>query len=138
MRSIRELCIHDHGPEEIKGWGYRDVRPTFLRDKGKNDHVWVVEHQGKIEGHGFIRLEETRAIILSLYLTPTILGKGYGKQLMELMLNIAKEANITSIVLDSSLTAHSFYQKFGFVDNGPLKRLIVGGHPVRCIPMEYS
>ena len=22
MRSIREVCIHEHGPGEIKGWGY--------------------------------------------------------------------------------------------------------------------
>jgi hypothetical protein len=25
MRSIREVCVKDHGEEEIKGWGNREL-----------------------------------------------------------------------------------------------------------------
>lgn len=25
MRSIREICVKDHGEEEVKGWGYREL-----------------------------------------------------------------------------------------------------------------
>ena len=25
MRSIREICVKDHGEDEIKGWGYTDL-----------------------------------------------------------------------------------------------------------------
>ena len=138
MRSIREVCIHDHGPEEIKGWGYREPRGDWLKDSNPNDHIWVVELDDKIEGHGFIRLEETQAKILSLYLTPVILGKGYGKQLMKLMLNTARDTELTAIVLDSSLTAQSFYKSFGFVDSGPLRKVAIAGHLVSSIPMHYS
>ena len=136
MRSIREVCIHDHGPEEIKGWGYRPLRPNWQVGQQPNDHIWVVEYQQKIEGHGFIRIKEKQAYILSLYLTPTVLGQGLGKELMNRMLAVAKEAHVTAVILESTLTAHKFYQRFGFVDTQPLQKRMIAGYPVSCIPMQ--
>ena len=141
MRSIREICIHDHGKEEIKGWGYREMKSQehWQQSFANPEHFfWVVEHNTKIEGHAFIRIErETKkAHIHSLYLTPVVYKQGLGSKLMDLMCATAKAHKITEISLESSLTAHSFYQKWGFVDTKPTQKVIVGGYPVRCIPMK--
>lgn len=136
MRSIREVCVHDHGEDEIRGWGYRERGNRF--EKGvQHGLVWVLEHEQKIEGHGSMHLEEEYAHIHSLYLTPAVLGKGYGRQLIQVMMQTAKDAGVRTIRLESTLTAHKFYQSFGFVDREPMKKVVIGGYPVRCIPMEY-
>ena len=135
MRSIREVCIHEHGPEETKGWGYREPKKDWIGMR-PNEHIWVVEYRQKIEGHGLIRIKDAKAYILGLYLTPIVLGKGFGKALLRNMLTAAKTANVSTVYLDSTLTAHTFYQHFGFVDTQTLQKRIINGYPVSCIPMK--
>lgn len=143
MRSIREICVHDHGEEEIKGWGFRSNRSTEHWIKTFDDpqiFIWVVEHENIIEGHAFLRCanEQSSAHIHSLYLTPVVLGLGFGKQLLHEMIDTAKSRGAQEITLDSSITAHEFYKKYGFVDTG-LKRMVdIGGYPVSSFPMKYT
>src|SRR5690348_16319242 len=84
MRSIREICVKDHGLEEIRGWGNRPLGNRWV-DPIKNGFIWVVEHHVEIHGHGYIRIfeenEESRAHIHGLYLTPEVLGQKLGYQL---------------------------------------------------------
>ena len=143
MRSIREICVHDHGEEEIKGWGYREIRTKeqWLQTlDNQNKFVWVVEYEKEIEGHCFISLvpEESKADIYSLYLTPVVYKQGFGAILMEHMLEVAKENNIKEIFLQSTITAHSFYKRYGFEDAGPMQKVEVGGYPVRAFPMKLE
>ena len=135
MRSIREVCVHDHG-EEILGWGYRECGDRW-RQSIADGLVWVVEHEGQIEGVACIKFKDGQAYILSLYLTPIVLGQGYGWRLMSIMLDVAKERGVKRIDLQSSLTAHAFYKRVGFVDSGPMERVVIGELSVRCIPMVY-
>ena len=85
-----------------------------------------------------MKLEQESAYIHCLYLTPIVLGKGFGKQLLQIMIQTAKDVGLREILLESSLTAHMFYQSFGWIDIAPLKKVIIGGYPVRCIPMRYT
>ena len=137
MRSIREVCVHDHGEEEIRGWGYRE-RGNRFEEGVREGLVWVVEHDQKIEGLASMMLKKDSAYIHCLYLTPPVLGKGFGKHLLQLMIQKTKEANLREILLESSITAHKFYRAFGFVDTSPVKQVVIGGYPVRCIPMKYT
>ena len=138
MRSIREICIHDHGEEEIKGWGYRELGTRWQDAVAKGD-VWVVESKNEIKGHACIsRKNQHEAHIDSLYLTPEVLGQGFGKDLLMLMLAKASDEKISSITLDSTLTAHQFYCSFGFIDTSTCQTQLVGGYPVRYFPMKYT
>ena len=142
MRSIREICVHDHGEEEIKGWGYREIRSKeqWLETlNNQNRFVWVVEHENEIEGHCLISLipEESKADIHCLYLTPVVYKQGFGAILMEHMLDVAKENNIKEIYLQSTITAYSFYKKYGFEDAGSMQKVVIGGYPVRAFPMKW-
>lgn len=140
MRSIREICVRDHGKEEIKGWGFRPNKSKEHWKKTFDDphvFIWVVEHEGNIEGHSFLRIASPTAHIHSLYLTPTILGFGFGKQLLYKMIETATNNGVQELRLESSITAHEFYKKHGFVDAGPKQMVDIGGFPVTAFPMKY-
>jgi len=138
MRSIREICVNDHGEEEIRGWGFRELGNRWV-DAIQRKEVWVIEDDGSIKGFGYIRIFEengtTKAHLHALYLTPEIIGKKFATRLMGLMLEKAKISGAKEIALDSSITAHSFYKRFGFVDSGPMRQVDIGGYPVTSYPM---
>ena len=137
MTSIREICVHDHGKDEIKGWGYREMGNRW--DAHISNHeVWVIEQNGKVEGFSCLhKLSEERSVIFGLYLTPKVISRGLGKSLMNIMLNKAKEQGVREIILNSTITARTFYYKFGFQDTGPCYKVNIGGYPVTAFPMKF-
>lgn len=108
MRSIREVCVIDHGVDEIRGFGY-----LYFFSEALQTHVYL---------H-------------ALYLTPELIGKGFGGKLVEIMLSQARAKGAQSIRLESSITAHNFYQNLGFKDRGPKQKFEIAGYPVTCFPM---
>ncbi len=141
MRSIREICVKDHGIEEIKGWGYRELGNRWIRPI-KEDFVWVTEFEGKILGFAYIRMIQEsspkRAHLHGLYLTPEATSQGIATQMMELMLDAAKDYGAEIVTLESTITAHNFYKRFGFKDLGSMLKVDIGGYPVSCFPMELE
>lgn len=141
MRSIREICSKAHTPDEIRGWGNRPFNDKWspLIQSGT---LWVIEFESQIHGVAYIRISkeatEVTAHIFGLYLTPEVVGKGFGANLMRLMLAAAKAGGAKLVTLDSSLNAHEFYKSFGFVDTGPLKYSEFGGSMVRGYPMALK
>ncbi len=160
MKSIQEVCSRDHTPEEIKGWGHRPFRPgeRLQALKQHQHYVWVVECDGQIEGYAYFqvlqhppkpasalsmdgaRIEVPRATghLLGLYLTPKILGKGFGKALFEEVLLAAKDENVRFISLESTLTAQGFYSSRGFRATESIVTVKIGGSDVRCQPMRME
>ena len=138
MRSIREICIKDHGAEEVLKWGNRRLDDRWF-EAIRGGSVWVVEWNGAIHGHGLIKIfnedRKTFAHIYGLYLTPEVLHQGQGFKLATLMIEHAKKSGAQSITLKSTLTAHDFYKKLGFVDTGPVSNTDLGGFSVRGYPM---
>ena len=141
MRSIREVCSKDHSAAEILVWGNRPLGEKW-KEAILSGYVWVVEFEGKICGHGYIRFLEDdsndrikRAHILGLYLTPEVLGQGLGKQLGKLMIEAAKYKQVKIITLESTLTAHKFYQQLGFTDTGPKATFEISGQAIQYFPM---
>lgn len=140
MRSIREVCSKDHSQQEIQGWGNRPYREDQRVHAIKNQFVWVIDNSGKIEGYGHLSVisdnSQMRGHIMGLYLVPEANGKGLGTEVAKAMIVEAKKHNSTEINLESTLTAHSFYKKIGFVDSGELATIELGGSKIRYIPMK--
>ena len=138
MKSIQEVCSRDHTPEEIKGWGHRPFRPgeRLQALKQHQHYVWVVECDGQIEGYAYFqvlqhppkpasalsmdgaRIEVPRATghLLGLYLTPKILGKGFGKAMLAYLAKLAVERECGRLewsVLDWNEPAIKFYKSLG-------------------------
>jgi 8-oxo-dGTP pyrophosphatase MutT (NUDIX family)/GNAT superfamily N-acetyltransferase len=141
MRSIREVCVKDHGQEEIRGWGYRPLENRWI-EPIKSGIVWVVERLDEIQGVGYLRIiekdEQSHAYLHALYLTPDVIGQGLGYQLATMMLDTAKNLCASSIRLDSSITAKNFYKRIGFTEAGDMRQLEIGGYPVTTFPMEMD
>ena len=76
--------------------------------------------------------------VQSLYLTPDAVGLGLGRRLMTIMLDEAKGRRVSSVSLDSTITAHEFYKKLGFRDSAPVRKRPIGGSPVTSIPMQLD
>lgn len=134
MRSIREVCVKDHGEDEVRGWGNRPLGDRWKKAI-ENGEVLVIERHGEIAGVGYLSVEKGRAVLQSLYLAPEALGEGHGKALAQELIQKAKRKNAKEISLDSSITARDFYKKLGFVDAGAAQKHDIGGHPVTCYPM---
>lgn len=139
MRSIREVCIKDHGEEEIRGWGYRTVGERWKKPIQQGT-VWVIERYELIYGVAYIDVQPVvnlqPAHIHALYLVPEALKQGLGSMMLGMMCEEAREHGAKSITLDSSLTAYRFYKHHGFQEYGPLKWTEIGGYPVRSYPMH--
>lgn len=59
--------------------------------------------------------------IVSLYLLPDYVGRGYGKKLMEYVLGELKKLGYSDIflwVLEENVRARKFYERFGFTADG--------------------
>ena len=138
MRSIREVCVTDHGPDEIKGWGNRPLGDRWVKTL-QSEMVWVVEKDSVISGYAYIgiyqELSPATGYIHGLYLTPEVLGQGIGRKLMQLMLDYAKDSAVEIVTLESTITAHEFYKSFGFKDSGPAQKIDICGHPVTNFSM---
>lgn len=139
MRSIREVCVRDHGEEEIRGWGHRPLGNRWI-EAIKNDHVWVIEYNQKIYGVSFLKIStsesEKIAFLHALYLLPEALGHGLGKKLANKLIDIAKENHVDVVKLESTITAFSFYKSLGFLQTDEKQMVDIGGYPVTSFPME--
>jgi L-amino acid N-acyltransferase YncA len=142
MQSIQMVCARDHSEEEIKAWGHRPYNEAHRLHAINNQYVWVVEYKNKVEGFAHLDIFEKEDIkqahVYGLYLTPTVLGQGFGGDLAKLMIEESRKAGAKKLSLESTLTSHNFYLKLGFVDEGPMITVDINGTLIRCHPMTLK
>ncbi|MDE5860224.1 MAG: GNAT family N-acetyltransferase [Oscillospiraceae bacterium] len=74
--------------------------------------------------------------IVSLYLLPEYIGRGYGKKLMEYVVGELKNLGYDEVflwVLEENVRALDFYERFGFVADGGVTDTEIGGKMLREI-----
>ncbi len=79
--------------------------------------------------------------IVSIYLLPEYMGKGYGRQLLEAMIRELKRLGFQDIflwVLEDNLRARQFYEKMGFAPGNDYLEDNIGGKKLREIPYCMS
>nr|WP_325294140.1 GNAT family N-acetyltransferase [uncultured Oscillibacter sp.] len=72
--------------------------------------------------------------VVSLYLLPESMGRGYGKVLLEAAVNHLAGQGFRDVllwVLEENLRARRFYEKAGFVCSGDFMEDEIGGKPLR-------
>ena len=70
-----------------------------------------------------------------LYFVPEALGQGFGKQMMKLILNEAKQRQVKLIKLDGTTTAQKFYLAAGFTA-GESACVAMADQQINCIKMQ--
>jgi ribosomal protein S18 acetylase RimI-like enzyme len=95
-----------------------------------------------IEGYGHLKIFEKdglkRGHIFGLYLTSKVVGKSFGKAIVDLMMEEIKSAKVKQVSLEATITAQNFYRKVGFVNTGPETSVEISGTQVRCYPMKME
>lgn len=139
MHSIQMLCASDYTKEQIEAWGNRPFNAERRRLAIQNDFVWVIDHDGLIEGYCELAILNTNntpyANLCALYLTPKVKNQKLGRALLEVAEKQCCLINIKTITLHSTLTSLGFYEKMGFVKTANQTERTIRGVAIPCIPM---
>lgn len=132
-RSIRTLCIADHGNDErkITAW-LADKSVERIRQMTLDRSTRVLLAARAAEIIGVTAMSDSGELAL-LYVDPRALGLGVGRALLEAAEDAARHWGVTTIAVDSTLTAQPFYRQMGYREAAVSNRAICG---VVCHPME--
>lgn len=138
--------------EESWRFAYKDIIPQDYLDsipKGKwaasadkpNISTLIVTENGEMVGTASFcpsRFEDMAGWgeIVSIYLLPDFMGKGYGKKLFAEAVRGLEEMGFRDIflwVLEENTNARRFYERQGFVPSGKYLDDNIGGKPLREI-----
>jgi N-acetylglutamate synthase-like GNAT family acetyltransferase len=125
-------------------WGYDDAflesaRPELEFQPGKflpDFHVYILEEEGVPAGFcSLIPVNENVMELHDLFIEPTHVGRGYGKELWEYAVNLARSLGFKRLVLTADPNAEPFYTRQGAIRVGEKASPIC---PDRRLPvMEY-
>lgn len=137
-RSIREVCSADYRPEQIEVWSGRDFKEDRWQQTMDRDVVWVIsDAENNIYGFGHLQfLKDGAAEVAGLYFVPEVIGKGFGKQLMQKILEQCRSHNIHTLELSATVTAKPFYESAGFKQIGERVAIHLGGQAIECFHMQ--
>ena len=108
-------------------WGYDDAflesaRPELEFQPGKflpDFHVYILEAEGVPAGFcSLIPVDENAMELHDLFIEPTQVGRGYGKELWEYAVNLARSLGLKRLVLTADPNAEPFYARQGAIRVG--------------------
>ena len=115
QKVIRESILATHKDLYTE----EDIQETFnnytnekLTKYITNNDYFVIEDDGEIVGCVLAKEDKMR----SLYVLPSQMGKGLGRELAEVAEKCIKDNGYKRIWLWSSLVAHDFYKHLGYKD----------------------
>ncbi len=108
-----------------KHWGYPDHWLHHWRDDLTissdfilHNPVYVAEHEGLLLGFYALAVQEDKAVLDHLWVTPEHIGSGIGKQLFLHAMQTASGQNISEVGISSDPHAEGFYRKMGAYRTG--------------------
>jgi putative acetyltransferase len=133
VRSIREVCAGDYTPEQIEAWAGPKQPEDYIRALAGGEQLWVAEIGSAVAGFACLRGNKLRG----LYVGPTSQRRGVGSALLNAVEAAATQQGISTLTLNSTFTARTFYEARNFRADEPIVRRM-GGTDVPCIPMSKN
>ena len=132
--ALTELCLRSKAV-----WGYdaqfmeacRDeltITPEMLN----SSYLQVAESEGCLIGVAQVTLETDFAELSKLFVEPTRLRCGAGRQLFDWATRTAHQAGATELVIGADPQAAGFYRRMGAIDAGTVAS---GSIPGRRLPL---
>lgn len=94
----------------------------IFRDCIKSGYdCWVLEYAGRLIGHGILSVAADESHLLNVCIHPDQQGNGYGRILVEFMIECARLKNAQSLFLEvrpSNVVAYKLYEALGFNEIG--------------------
>ena len=115
-------------------WGYSEdqiqkwnTNLTITKEYIEKNQVFNLIVNNQIIGYYSYIIQENKSIKLdNLFILPEFIGKGYGSNLLKHFLDIVKNEDYKTIILDAEPNAEKFYEKFGFLKIGEFETSIKG------------
>jgi len=111
LRAIREVASKDYNPEQIHAWAQVEDAAAWARARASRP-TWVATCKGMPAGFSDL---EPRGHLDMMYVHPQSQRRGVASLLLKTVEAAAHEQGLTLITTAASLTAHSFFQRRGFV-----------------------
>ena len=119
--SVLTTIAHD----AKRHWGYPEhwikhwesdltISSDFIRD----NHVYVVEEDGEIQGFYALSVTGNKAELEHMWVTPARIGTGVGKELFLDAMERAAALNVGAIEISSDPNAAGFYKRMGATQIG--------------------
>lgn len=94
---------------------------NFINSLCNNQKIYVMQRENQLVGLGTLFLEHklihgisTVGHIEDIVISKTHRGKGYGKQMIDFLTNIAKESGCYKVLLNCAAKNIGFYEKCGY------------------------
>lgn len=131
--SIRVLCKERYGPREIAAWiAFRP--PEAYRTALASRALFVAERQMQIVGFG--QFDPARGEVEACYVSPDVVGRGVGSDLLAHMEERARATGHETVRLNATLNAETFYARQGYRRLGPATHRVGDDVELDCIRME--
>ncbi|WP_409190976.1 GNAT family N-acetyltransferase [Bradyrhizobium sp. RDM4] len=109
LRALRETNAKDYTNEIIETVE-RSFSPTEVRELIRKRTVFVASIGSRVVGTAGL----DGSVVRTVFVAPDVQGRGVGKLLMAEIERTARERNIASLTVPSSVTAETFYARLGF------------------------
>lgn len=133
-RAILEKCTGHYSDELITLWTQGEISAAFTQDVA--EHFYVSELNDQIIGSGKINL--VTGMLDAIFVDPSQMGQGAAKVMLEYLQALALRQGLSTLKLESTLNAASFYRRCGFIGDAQATYVSPRGMSLACIPMEKS
>jgi len=99
---------------------------TITSDFIRNNHVYVVESNGEIQGFYALCVTGNKAELEHMWVTPAFIGTGIGKELFLDAMERAANLNLAGFQLTADPNAAGFYKRMGAEQIGEVGSEIEG------------
>jgi putative acetyltransferase len=133
IRAIREISISHYTAEELAAWGTHR-QPEFYLEGINTKECYVAETEGKIVGFG--TLDREAGEVEAVYVSPEMMRRGIGLEILGELEERARELKIRELSLKASLNAVAFYESAGYRRREEARHRLQSGVEIACVIME--
>ncbi len=116
LKDLPSVLVNEH-----RCYDYPWAEGVFADCIKSGYECWLFLVQNEIRGHGILSVAAGESHLLNVCINPEYQGEGYGRILVEYMLERAREHRVSSMFLEvrpSNLVAYKLYEDLGFNEAG--------------------
>ena len=133
VASIMNLCVNHYTRDQLNAW--TSVLIPSIYDQALREKVFLVAYdsQQHLLGLGIFDIEH--AEVSAIYIHPDAAGKGIGSKLLNELEKLARNSNIVTITIHSTLNAQGFYAAHGYLEQELTFHTLPNGSKLECVRM---
>ena len=112
FNTVRLVNVRDYSKEQVEAWAPECFDLSVWRNKMKDLQPFVAEWDGVIVGYCDLQPD---GLIDHFFCHHAYQGQGIGRILMNHILALANERDVSRLYSHVSITARPFFERFGFL-----------------------